>query len=84
MSHLQRIGVGLTLAFAVFVLGFMLDAVLPELFALDIGREGPFEYRDTIRGVAPFFVPMFLLGIALWIIWGAVRQERREERRRVR
>lgn len=84
MSHVRRIGVGLTLAFAVFVLGFVFDAVFPVLYDLNAGTSGPFEYRPIIRATVPLFVPMFLLGITLWIIWGAVRQERRENRRRVR
>jgi len=84
MSHVRRVGVGMTLAFATFVLGFMLDAVFSELLALDAGQQGPFAFRGTIESVLPVFVPMFLLGITLWIIWGAVQEERREERRRVR
>lgn len=84
MSHLRRIGLGLTFAFGVFVLGFIFDAVLPPLFALESGTSGPFSYRPIIKQVAPLFVPMFLLGITLWVIWGSVQEERRTERRRVR
>lgn len=89
MGHVQRLALGMVFIFATFVLSLIIDAAGYRL--LEINKQmgvdqGPFApVLGHIDGVMSLLIPMLLFGIVLWIIWGAVRQERQEEaRRRVR
>ena len=86
MGHLFRVAVAIVAIIAIGVLGIVLDGAVDPLIhvAYDHGvDEGPFSpvltHADNVRWL---FVPGMILGIVLWLVYGTVRQERREEVRR--
>jgi len=86
MRHVRRLGLGAMFIVAVMVLGLVIDTAVAELirqnYAFNVD-EGPFgSVIGHVEGAAWAIVPLMLLGIALWIIYGAIREERVEERRR--
>lgn len=86
MSHIRRLSLAAIFAFGAFILGMIIDTVVVELFnvAHDFGAsEGPFgSVIPHLEGVSQFVVPMLLLGISLWVVYGTIQEERREEVRR--
>lgn len=71
---------------ATLVLGLVLDTVFADIAAIAVNDfnvdSGPFGpvLGQTI-GIADLMVPILLTGIVLWMIWGAIREERQEEKR---
>lgn len=86
MSHVRRLALATAFIIAVFGLGLVIDVVMPELWALTDQfnvADGPFgAVLPHIEGVQLLVVPALLLGIILWMIWGSIQEERREEARR--
>jgi len=87
VSHVQRLTVGSTLMVIVFVLGLFIDAAIPPLLnqlrASGVD-DSPFSpVLGAVESTAWVIVPAMLLGIALWMIIGTVRETRRQDRRRV-
>jgi len=87
VSHVQRLTVGSTLMVIVFVLGLFIDAAIPPLLnqlRANGVDDSPFApVLGAVESTAWVIVPAMLLGIALWMIIGTVRETRRQDRRRV-
>jgi len=86
MRHVRRLGLAAMFIMAVLILGLIVDTAVAELirqnYAMGVD-DGPFgSVIGHIEGAAWAIVPLMLLGIALWTIYGAIREERAEERRR--
>jgi len=83
MGAVLRVIVGAFMMFATFVLGLVIDTAGGTLLEInrDMGvDEGPFAPVVTMAdGIIWLIVPLLLLGIVLWMIWGVVQEERREE-----
>lgn len=87
MSHVLRLGLAAMMIMAILVLGLVIDTAFYAVLAETAeGIEGgPFDILTHLEGVAQIVVPMMLLGVVLWVIWGSIQEERREEQvRRVR
>lgn len=87
MSHVLRLGLAAIMIMAILVLGLIIDTAFYAVFdeTADGIKGGPFDILTHLEGVAQVVVPMMLLGVVLWVIWGAIQEERREEQvRRVR
>lgn len=86
MGHVQRLALGSMFIFATFALSLVIDSAGYELLRInkEMGvDQGPFApVLGHIDGVMSLLIPMLLFGIVVWIIWGAVKQERQEEARR--
>jgi len=86
MSHVRRLAIGTAFMFAVLVLGLVLDTAFAEVVTIGSNNfsvaSGPFSlvWGRTI-GIADLMVPIMGLGVVLWIIWGAIQEERQEEAR---
>lgn len=71
---------------AAMVLGLIIDTAVFDI--LEIARsdqfavdEGPFaSILGHVEGMSQLIVPVLIVGTLIWIIWGAVREERQEER----
>jgi len=86
MSHVRRLAIGTAFMIAVLTLGLILDVVLGTI-ASDVAPHfsvdsGPFSliWGQTM-GIADLMVPVMGTGVVLWIIWGAIQEERQEEAR---
>lgn len=86
MAHTLRLAAGFSAIAAVWIFGYMIDATLPKLFTLTEKHNvssGPFaEVAATVDVIRWLFVPGFTIGIVLWMLYGTVQEERREEVRR--
>ncbi|SNZ06161.1 hypothetical protein SAMN06269185_1070 [Natronoarchaeum philippinense] len=84
--HLNRLLAAAFSLLAVYVLGIVFDTAGAELMqvARDHGvQNGPFApVLNAAEGITSFIIPFMIVGIVLWVIYGTVSQERREEVRR--
>lgn len=87
MSHVRRLTVGSSMMVVVMVLGLFIDAAIPPLLnqlrASGVDSSPFSPVLGAVESTAWVLVPTMLLGIALWIVIGTVRQTRRQDRRRV-
>lgn len=85
MSHVRRLSLGAVFIMAALILGLILDTAVYDIyqFVEPQVQSGPFAaLPDHVLGVAQLVVPVMLLGTIVWIIWGSIKEERREEQRR--
>lgn len=86
MRHVRRLGLGAMFIFAIMVLGLVIDTVVYKLLEENrrLGVDETFlaPVLTHLEGVAWSIVPIMLAGVILWIVYGAIREERREEQRR--
>jgi len=86
MSHVRRFAIGTAWIMMVLVFGLVLDAVVYPLLDINYNMgvdNGPFgAVLGPIEGAATILVPMLLLGIVMWLVWGSIQEERAEEQRR--
>jgi lipoprotein signal peptidase len=86
MRHVRRLGLGAMFIVAVMILGLVIDTVVYRLLEANrrLGVDETFlsPVLTHLEGAAWSIVPIMLGGIVLWIVYGAVQEERREEQRR--
>jgi hypothetical protein len=85
MSHVRRLGIGAMFLTAAMILGLVIDTAFYEVLQIVEPKVsgGPFgALIPHVTGVAQIVVPIFMVGTVLWIIWGSIKEERREEQRR--
>jgi hypothetical protein len=86
MRHVQRLGLGAMFIMAILILGLVIDTAVVAM--IDVNKahgvqNGPFgAVIGHIEGVGWSIVPIMLMGVVLWIVYGAIREERVEEKRR--
>lgn len=85
MGHFQRFGYGLFATLALGVGGIIYAEVFTtQLAPLATGaHSGPFTEQVTwLDQLVPLIIVILLLAVWLWVIAGAVQEERTVERRR--
>jgi len=89
MGHVQRLALSTMFLFAIFTLGLVIDATIPHLIELSADQgvqDGPFApVLTAVENTAWAIVPTLAAGVLAWLVYGSIKEERREEaRRRVR
>lgn len=85
MSHMQRFGYALFATLALGIGGIIYSEVFSaSLMPLVTGEHsGQFtQYVEWLDQLVPLIIVILLLAVWLWVIGGAVQQERTVERRR--
>jgi len=86
MSHVRRLAITTMFLFAIWTLGLIIDATLPDLIAINEShgvREGPFApVIVAVENTAWALVPVLSAGVLAWLVYGSIQEERREEQRR--
>ena len=83
-AHLLRIVVALKLAIGVAVLAIVIDTAVLDIIGWGAEHsEGPFSpVIELTDSIVVWIVPIFLVGLAVWVLIGQLQQTRREEERR--
>jgi hypothetical protein len=86
MGHVRRLALTTMFLFAIWTLGLIIDATLPELIGINEAhgaREGPFgPVIVAVENTAWALVPVLSAGVLAWLVYGSIQEERREEQRR--
>jgi hypothetical protein len=85
MSTIQRIGFAFGSTIALGIISIIYQRVFKSELIPLIGNNGLFsEPVFILERLVPVIIAMLLLGVWVWVIWGAVQDERTVDRRRVR
>lgn len=85
MATYQRIGVAIVWTVALAVAGLLYQRVFVGALLPIVDTDGLFSTPVVwLDRIIPVVVVILLLAVWLWVIWGAVQDERTVDRRRVR
>jgi len=89
MGHVRRLALSSMFLLAIWIFGLYIDAVIPTLLEQNkaLGaQDGPFApVIVAVENTAWAFVPVLSAGVLAWLVYGSIKEERREEaRRRIR
>jgi hypothetical protein len=85
MSTIQRIGFAFGSTIALGFVSIIYERAFKQSLVPLISTDGIFsEPVFILERIVPVLIAMLLLGVWIWVIWGAVQDERTVDRRRVR
>lgn len=85
MATWQRLGVAMVWTIGLLFLGMIYNEVFSQALLPMVPTDGPFSTPIVwLDRLAPVVIVILLLAVWVWVVFGAVQDERTVDRRRVR